>query len=76
MIESSIINQLEEPQIEYPIMLQHNHIGYVVLFWDERKGTVIHAPKDCPFPVGFYSETWRMDKFKIQITYDVLLSNK
>jgi hypothetical protein len=51
--------------ITYPILME-SESGFVVLFYEERKGTVVFVPDDFDGyrPMGSYDGMWTMLGFK------------
>jgi len=64
VIESTIDEAEEEPINSFPkVMIREG--GQIVLFRETERGMVVRqSPSGVSYKIGFYSETWSMDRFK------------
>lgn len=65
-MKSEIIQeQPEDTTIEYPCLMQHYKLKFVVLFINSTTGTVVALmEEDCSWPVGYHSAAWYASSFK------------
>ena len=66
--------KINNENIEYPcLMATEGQPNRIILFHKPGHGTVVHQQKS-EHPVGYYSEGWHVDSFKI-VNVAVKLSN-
>lgn len=67
-MKSEIIKEPQESeQITYPILMEHLTNGYIVLFYSEREGIVVHEGEKFTFRMGqrlTWSSAMRKDIWK------------
>jgi hypothetical protein len=59
---NSFIEELDEPEEQYPILKKSKSTGIVVLFKSKRIGTVVYSV-DASYTIGTYEEHWSEDGF-------------
>lgn len=68
-IKVDIDSRQYKPPTKFPCLMQTRDGSLVVLFWDEKHGTVMKAPKrsndGCPYETGQNLGSWNINEFTL-----------